>query len=223
MTHAQTLHTFLTTASGPICDDCLSVHTGITPRQTVNLNARRLEARKLVARREAMVCAYCREHKVCNRANGTKPSMPVFKGVPEPPTAIRARPWHWEGHVQSALVTHLVKDRYAIVSAADTASKAAGKDIIAEKENRTLWVSVKGYPNGTARTRPPTQARHWFSHAVFDVVTYRNECANAELAIGLPDGYKTYHTLAERVSWLRANLPFSIYWVAEDGSVRREP
>lgn len=219
MTHAQTLHTFLTTASGPICDDCLSAHTGITPRQTVNLNARRLEARKLAARREVMRCAYCKDHKVCNRARVAGQMSPGVAPVPAKQTPGY---WHWEGHVQDAIVAHLRGDGYDIHSAADTASKAAGKDIIAEKDRRELWISVKGFPTGTAKTNASTQARHWFSHAVFDLVRYKDEPGDALLALGLPDGFKTYHSLADRVMWLRRNLPFSIYWVGEDGIVRCE-
>lgn len=218
MTHAQTIETFLATASGPICDDCLSAHTGITPRQTVNLNARRLERRKLAAKREAMLCAYCKEHKVCNRATGltSRPAAASASAKPLPDY------WHWEGHVQDAIVAHLRGRGYAIVSAADTASKAAGKDIVAVKNGRGLWISVKGYPTGTSKTNPSTQARHWFSHAVFDLVRYKDEPGEAALSLGLPDGYATYHNLAERVRWLRTNLPLSIFWVGEDGAVRCE-
>lgn len=220
MTHAHTLQTFLATASGPICDDCLSAHTGITPRQTVNLNARRLEARKLAARREVLLCVYCKDHKVCNRARVASQPPPVVPPVPAQKTPGH---WHWEGHVQNAIVAHLRGEGYDILSAADTASKAAGKDIIAEKDGRELWISVKGFPTGTAKTNASTQARHWFAKAVFDLVLYKDQPGGAALALGLPDGYKTYHSLAERVGWLRTNLPFSIYWVAEDGSVRCEP
>ncbi|OAB63278.1 hypothetical protein AY599_06645 [Leptolyngbya valderiana BDU 20041] len=218
MTHAQTIEAFLTTASGPICDDCLSAHTGITPRQTVNLNARRLERRKLAAKREAMLCAYCKDHKVCNRATGLT-WRPAAASAPAKPLPDY---WHWEGHVQDAIVEHLRAEGYDIRSAADTASKAAGKDIIAEKDGRALWISVKGFPAGTAKTNASSQSRHWFAKAVFDLVLYKDQEGDADLALGLPGGYKTYHALADRVTWLRTNLPFSIYWVAEDGSVRVE-
>ncbi len=119
-------------------------------------------------------------------------------------------------------MTWLAKKGWTIRSAADTAAKTAGKDIVAERNGRTLWISVKGYPRGTQKTNPPTQARHWFSHAVFDLVRYRDESHSAELALGLPDGFATYQNLAERVRWLRSHLPFTIYWVRQSGEVRLE-
>ena len=39
--------------------------------------------------------------------------------------------WHWEGNVQDKLVTWLEQEGWTIRSAADTAAKSAGKDIIA--------------------------------------------------------------------------------------------
>lgn len=81
---------------------------------------------------------------------------------------------------------------------------------------------MKGYPRGTQKTNPSTQARHWFWHAVFDLVRYRDESNAANLALGLPDGYVTYKNLTDRVTWLRSNLPFRIYWVSESGEVRSQ-
>ncbi|MCL4221215.1 MAG: hypothetical protein KJZ65_07585 [Phycisphaerales bacterium] len=111
---------------------------------------------------------------------------------------------------------------WQIRSSANTASRESGKDVIAELDDRVLWVSVKGFPDSTARTNAPTQARHWFSGAVFDVVSYRDESPTAELAIALPEGFKTYLNLSKRVKWLRRSLPFRIYWVSQSGDVREE-
>jgi len=38
----------------------------------------------------------------------------------------------------------------------------------------------------------------------------------------LPDGFTTYLGLVKRVAWLRKAMPFSIFWVSEDGPVREE-
>jgi len=103
---------------------------------------------------------------------------------------------------------------------ADTASKEPGIDIAAERDGRELWVSVKGFPRATSKTHPATQARHWFSHAIFDLVLYRSKNPDVELAAAFPDGFVTYHNLTSRVGWLRENLPATIIWVAEDGTIR---
>jgi hypothetical protein len=85
-----------------------------------------------------------------------------------------------------------------------------------------LWVTVKGFPVATERTNPSVQARTWFSNALLDVVLYRAKSAEVEIALGLPDGYATYLSLAERTRWLRSACPFRILWAREDGQVREE-
>lgn len=74
-----------------------------------------------------------------------------------------------------------------MISAADTASYQKDKDIVAEHNGNTLWVSVKGSPRGTKRTHPSTQAGHWFKQAVFDILEYRGEDKGVELGLALPD------------------------------------
>ena len=131
------------------------------------------------------------------------------------------QPWFWEGNVQSATVTYLVTRGHRIISCADTASKQQGKDIVAENDNGRLWVSVKGYPKGTARTQPSTQAGHWFKDGFFDIVAYRSEDPDVQLALALPD-FPRYRSLTEKVRWLMPVVPFHFVWVREDGSVEEE-
>ena len=125
------------------------------------------------------------------------------------------KPWYWEGNVQDSIVAHLESEGWKILSSADTSTREAGKDIVATKDGQELWVSVKGYPVKSANT----QARHWFSHALFDLVLYRDENPDVRLAIGLPAGFVTYQNLIPRVSWLRKNLPFEVITASEDGEV----
>jgi hypothetical protein len=107
------------------------------------------------------------------------------------------------------------------MSVADTASRQKGKDIEAVKASRLLWVSVKGYPQGTEKTRPSTQAGHWFKQAVFDILEYRGEDTEAELALALPD-FPRYRSLAESIDWLKPKARFTYYWVQESGEVIKE-
>jgi hypothetical protein len=108
---------------------------------------------------------------------------------------------------------------FTIRSVADTLARTPGKDIVAvDVDGRELWVSVKGYPDKS----PNIQARHWFAGAVFDLVLYRGESVEPRLALGLPDGFATYHNLAARIAWLRTTMPFTIYWVTPSGEVRAE-
>ncbi len=217
MTHQDTILAFLHTAAGPICDDCLSSRTKIVPRQTVNLNCRRLSVALAIARAQMTDCHYCRLPKICSfiGARGQPLPAPLPQALPPRSHSL----WHWEGNVQSVLVQWLTSDGWDIRSAADTAAKTRGKDIIAKRGDHDLWVSVKGYPAGTQKTTPSTQARHWFAKAVFDLVMYRDESSCALLALGLPD-FATYRNLSKRTQWLRSHLPFTIYWVDESGAVR---
>ena len=211
--------------SGPLCDDCLSDRSGIRPRQAVNQVARALQQEGLV-HRTRRVCPSCGKSKLVNtlaeQRDGEnqvpkQQEMPPSEDCSDPP----GRVWHWEGNVQARIVTYLVEHGYAIRAVADTASRSPGKDIEAETPDRkTLWISVKGYPEN--RGRANTQARHWFSHALFDMIRYRDEDSTVELAVGLPAGFATYENLSKRIGWFKAAVPFCIFWVHEDGHVEVE-
>jgi hypothetical protein len=79
-----------------------------------------------------------------------------------------------------------------------------------------MWVSVKGWPEKSVNT----QARHWFSGAIFDLVLYKDQSPDVRLAIGLPAGFSTYQNLFPRVKWLRKNLPFEVITVSENGTIK---
>jgi hypothetical protein len=127
-------------------------------------------------------------------------------------------PWYWEGNVQAQVIRHLATQHYLIRSVADTASRQRGKDIVAERDGKELWITAKGYSKGTDRTQPSTQAGHWFKHAIFDALEYRGESIGVELGIALPD-FPRYRSLADRIAWLKPIVKFVYYWVQEDGAV----
>jgi hypothetical protein len=100
--------------------------------------------------------------------------------TPVEPAGDPAAPWYWEGNVQASVARFLVAAGWTIESAADTASRQRGIDLLATKEGRRLGVEVKGYP-GTVYARgaragqpkptaPTTQARHWFAQALLTAV-----------------------------------------------------
>lgn len=191
-------------------DDTIAAALDLRSRQQVNQRCRRLEQFEVVIRRVV-------DGKIRNFLNQNAPPLPP-RGRN---TAIDAaeRPWYWEGSVQGAVVKHLVSTGYRIISVADTATKQQGKDIVAvAPSGETLWVSAKGFPMGTIRTNPRNQARHWFGHALFDLILSHGEDASKVLALALPEK-KTYQNLAHRTSWFLVMLGACIYWVREDGSV----
>jgi len=190
-------------------DDSLTVVLGLRQRQQANQRCRRLEQFGIVSRRRI-------EGKIRNFLNPG--ALPIR--VSQPATlAGDERPWYWEGNVQAQVVRHLCDKRYSIVSAADTASKQQGKDIVAvTPSGQRLWVSAKGYPKGTVRTNSRTQARHWFAHALFDLVLWHQENPSIALALAMPE-QPTYRNLAHRSRWFLAELKAQVFWVVESGEV----
>jgi len=132
------------------------------------------------------------------------------------------KPWFWEGHVQSAVVDYLRGAGYQIKSFANTASKEQGKDVIAvAPSGEMLWISAKGYPVGTIKTSPHTQARHWFAQALFDLILLHGEDPSVSLALALPQK-ETYRRLVSRASWFLSTVRNCIYWVDQAGTVTVE-
>ena len=188
---------------------------GVRYHSQVNSRCRELEAEGLIERRKTgrtLRNFYCASLSPAPAAAG-----PEVRAA----AAETERPWHWEGNVQSAVVSYLVRGRYTIERVADTAAKEAGKDVAARRDGQPLWVTVKGYPTGTARTSAYTQARHWFKDALFDIIDWRGQDGDADLALALPN-FPTYRGLAQRVAWLQPIARFTILWVQEDGTVETQ-
>lgn len=231
MTIADEVFQYLSSHPGGICDDCLTEVLHLKYRQQAFSRCSNLNREGLVLRIRDGSCRRCSKSKICTMVApkpsgqvGTRPMVPTAPN-PHPRIAsvpVVSKPWFWEGNVQRVLVGWLQGSGWSIQSTANTAAKSPGKDIVAVQRDRHLWVSVKGYPEGLKKTNPSTQARHWFSHAVFDLIRYRSEHADVELAIGLPDRGVTYAKLAARSLWAFKQLPARIYWVSEAGSVTEE-
>jgi hypothetical protein len=93
-----------------------------------------------------------------------------------------------------------------------------GRDIEAVRDGKPLWVTAKGYPSGTAKTRASTQAEHYFKEAIFDVVAWRTESMEADIAVALPDRL-TYRKLGQKTRWLQEHACFNFLWVDDKNGV----
>jgi len=129
--------------------------------------------------------------------------------------------WFWEGNIQKKAINYLTGIGYHIHSSADTASHQQGIDIVAEKDGKQIWVTVKGYPEGTRKTNPSTQAGHWFKQAIFDIIEYRERNKDVLLAVAIPD-YPRYRSLTQKITWIKPVAKFSYFWVKADGAVETE-
>jgi len=73
--------------SGRYCDDCLSSHLGITPRQQVNQISNRLQ-RQGAIQRERGLCSLCSRHKIVNGFEPSGPEAPQRESRREPPATV---------------------------------------------------------------------------------------------------------------------------------------
>jgi hypothetical protein len=201
-------------------DDQVAAMLGLSRRQHANQVCRLLESEGLIDRNRSAgkIKNFPKEGLARTSSAPPGPQLPASPPLSSAPRELADRPWHWEGNVQAKVASHLVARGWTVEHVADTASKAPGKDLIARKGSVRLWVSVKGYPQGTTRTNPATQARHWFSHAMFDMILWRDEDAGVSLACAFPD-FPTYRKLATRSTWFAAVAPFHIMWVSPTGAV----
>jgi len=139
-----------------------------------------------------------------------------------------AAPWYWEGYVQAGVARFLVAAGWTIESAADTASRQRGIDLVATKGGRRLAVEVKGYP-GTVYARgeragqpkptaPTTQARHWFAQALLTAVLVGGSEDGAKAALAFPD-MPRFRDLIARSEWALRRLGVRVFLVSEGGDV----
>jgi hypothetical protein len=209
MTNREKVIDYLQKHSEGVDDDELAKALDFSRRQQSNLICRRLEKEKLIARRTV-------RGKIHNFWVGGEYVEQIKK--PEIVSGKKSENWFWEGNVQNQVIRFLSTQYFKILSSADTANHERGKDIIAEINGAILWVTVKGYPTGTDRTQPSTQAGHWFKDAVFDILRYRGESNVNKLGLALPD-FPRYHSLAKKIAWIKPIANFVYFWVKEGGQV----
>jgi hypothetical protein len=214
MTTKQQIIVFLQNHPEGADDDELATTLGLSYRQQANMRCRELEKDGLVIRRQV-------DGKIRNFWAGkeveTRIAATAIQQVSQHNLS-KYEHWFWEGNVQSQVISHLAAKDYEIRSVADTASHQRGIDIVAEKNSKPIWVSVKGYPQGTTKTNPSVQAAHWFKQAIFDIIAYREQDRNVVLAVALPD-YPRYRSMANKITWLKPVADFYYFWVKESGEV----
>jgi hypothetical protein len=179
----------LVAGGAPLCDDCVWEPSGMKYRQQAYSRGRELASAGAIVRMQGE-CSRCRKIK----------TVSIVTGQPLPETQatdVGDRPWFWEGSVQATLVSHLQSEGWTLLSSANTSTKEAGVDVKAlDVDGVEWWITVKGYPERKAgkTTNPSTQARHWFSHAMFDVVMYRTERPDVRIGVAVPGPFQTYES-----------------------------
>jgi len=201
-------------------DDGLTFALGLKFRQQANSRCRQLEKEGFVKRKflNGKIHNFWLDNYSAAKITESKKALNPQRDSLE---VSKFDLWFWEGNIQSVVVNYLVSQGYSIKSVADTASKQTGVDIVAQRDGKSLWVSVKGYPKGTEKTNPSTQSAHWFTHGIFDIIKYREKNKDLELALAIPD-FPRYRNLAENITWFKSAANFSYFWVDENGIVNTE-
>lgn len=155
---------------------------------------------------------------------------PRHTSAPITPAQIDGRDWFWEGNVVRSVVRYLKAEGWKVEHVSDTASKEQGDDIRATREGRTLRVEMKGWPTeGYAnksragekkRTRPTTQAPHWYSQALLHVIGDLGKHPADLVAIALPD-WPTFRRLVDRTETSLKRLGVALLFVDTSGKVER--
>lgn len=124
--------------------------------------------------------------------------------------------WAWEGNVQAVVAAALAQAGWQLRSLADTASRAQGVDIVADRAGQRLRVEVKGYPAGS--TSANTQARHHFGDALLAGVLMAEGDDEASCVLAFP-AFTTYTNLVTRSRTALEKLGIGVLLVGEDGVV----
>jgi len=211
MTVKQRRFTYFQSHPEGVDDNELTRTLGIKYHAQTNARCRELQNEGLVIRR---------------RVNGIIHNYLTGKNIapiPEEPVVVpKGTPykemWIWEGNIQKQVIKHLITYDFQILSKTDTESHQPGIDIMAEKNGKQLWVSVKGYPIDSEHAKAGSKARIWFESVIFDMVAYRGRDENVSLAVALPD-FPRYHALAKQISWFKPVARYNYFWVRENGEV----
>jgi Holliday junction resolvase-like predicted endonuclease len=137
-------------------------------------------------------------------------------------------PWYWEGNVQARVAQFLATEGWTIVSAANTATRQRGIDLVATKGAQRLAVEVKGFPGtvyargdraGQPKPTPPTlQAKHWLAEALLAALLAGGGNAYSEIAIAFPN-MPRYRDLLGKIQYAVDRLGLHVFLVDEDGQV----
>jgi len=214
MTIEKLIIDFLSSNPEPIDDDQLSLILNLKRRQQANDECRKLEKAGLIIRQRING----KIHNIWIRGKSISLVREKESSKNLMSNEDYHKLWFWEGNVQAQIVNFLTFENYLLRSVVNTASRQKGVDIIAEKDEKEIWISVKGFPKVTQRTNPSTQAAHWFKDAIFDVVKYRNQNSSLRIGVGLPI-FDRYKSLSNNVSWFKEVSGFNFFWVSEAGKV----
>jgi hypothetical protein len=152
-------------------------------------------------------------------------SQPSMEKNPDTSLSIVNNDWYSEEFIYLSIVKYLKENGYKVLKEnRQKEAEKADKIIIASKFFKKEMIEVKGYPgyhpNQLHPTPKSTQAKNWFSEALFNSFVNFSSFGDAEIAIALPNVGR-YQTIIKNLNdyFTINDLYFRIYLVNEDGSV----
>ena len=163
-----------------------------------------------------------------DRSHLREPRRPSAGAVSGPSSTPYHDHWAWEGNVQAAVRKWLESQGWEIEAEANSASREQGDDLRATKDGRTLVVEVKGFPptdyadprraGEVKRTRPTSQAKHWFAEALLRTVRVLGTRPRVAVAMAFPE-HQRYLVLVNETRMSLDRLGIAVLVVGESGRV----
>jgi hypothetical protein len=219
-TNRDIVISFFKTFPEGIDDDLLAEKSGLKSRHQTNAICRELESEGLLSRFKI-------NGKIHNFwiTKVEEPASPetqnqgtLFADLSENP---KADAWFTKSNVQARVIKYLCAKNFYIQFDSENDSHHQEIDIISEKNQKFLCISVKGYPDGESIISSISQAEDWFKQAIFDIISYRQQDKKFLLAVALPD-FPLYKSMPNRILWLKDAAKFNYLWVGKDGCVVME-
>lgn len=184
--------------AGPLDDDALAMHLGVSPRQTISTTARKLEAQGHLRRYMGV------DSKIVNEA--TTLLSPATDVAAEPQTSPLVSPVITEDEVKRAVQDHLVSEGYVVAVAW---GRIRGIDIDARHPSGHRYViEAKGQVAAAG-----AQQVNYFLGALGELVQ-RMDDPHATYALALP-AHRQYRGLVDRLpEHGRERLGLVVFWVS---------
>jgi hypothetical protein len=141
--------------------------------------------------------------------------------------------WFHESRIQKVLKRHLEGRGYTVEEEAN--GKQKGPDLLLKGKNgRFLHIEVKGFPSDKymygpnlghpKKTKPSTQAGHWFSEALLCLIIAKNRHPDYAIAMALPKMPEPdrYENLWREVKWVADKIGMICYWINQNNEVLKE-
>lgn len=157
----------------------------------------------------------------------------IVEGYEYDPNWDYSQEWFYEGNVTKKIADYMEKvEDFTIHTDLSLGIYRRGPDIKANKGSSIWRIEVKGYPSNKyvrdslggkkgelkKRTRPNSQARHWFSEALFQVLYAKSKNPQLEIGLGFTN-HDVYLTFLKEMQMVREAFHIHTYIVHPDNIV----